>query len=207
MPYLVGLLVVIMLTLGWVGSSSVDKVADLTEELYDHPLVVSTAVLRIYSNVFVMERAIKDIILSESQEASYQYRGIINRTEDAILVEFGLVEDRYMGDIEAVRIARRSFLAWKPIRDEVIRLAMEGKRSEAAFISQTRGVRQTEEIEAKIQVLRDFARSKSVEFLAAAKETRSKTIRFVWLSLACALILAGFVGPQGGPSRSGPAGA
>ena len=193
MPYLVGILIIIIMLLGWVGSSSVDRVADLTEDLYEHPLVVSMAVLRINGNVISMHRALKDIVLAESQEAVNRYRGIVNQTEERILADFSLVEERFLGDSGEVHAAKRAFLAWKPIREEVLRLVLEGKKGEAARVTQTTGDTQVAEIETRVQALRDFSRGKSQEFLRNAKETRAQTLRFVWLALACSLILAGVI--------------
>ena len=79
MPYLIGILIIVILALGWVGLSSVSRVANLTEDLYEHPFVVSTAVLRINANVLVMHRAVKDILLSDSQESIQQYRNIADQ--------------------------------------------------------------------------------------------------------------------------------
>ena len=193
MPWLVGILVLVILALGWVGHFSVGRVAGLTEDLYEHPYMVSTAVLRINMNLLVMHRAIKDILLSDSPESFYQYDSVVNQTEQLVLSDFNLVEDRFMGDRELVRSARSAFVAWKPIRDEVIRLFHEGNRREAAVMSQTAGLRQVGEIEDRLQVLRDFARNKSREFLAAAKETRAQNHQLVWFSLAVALVLSGIV--------------
>jgi len=193
MPYLVGILLLIILALGWVGNYSVNRVADLTEDLYEHPLVVSTAVLRIHTNIIIMHRAMKDIVLSDSPAATDLYHSIVEKREEQVLTDFALVEERFLGDIEMVEAARRTFIAWKPIREGVLRQVQEGKRPEAADISQTTSNRQVEEIESKIGVLRDYARNKSREFLAAAKQTRSRTVWLVWVSLGGSLVLAGFV--------------
>lgn len=193
MPYLVGILLLILLTLGWVGISSVEKVADLTEQLYEHPLVVSNAVLRINGNVIAMHRAMKDIVLSDAQEAVNRYHTIVSQAEDDILADFKLVEDKFLGNSEEVRAAKRAFLAWKPTREEVLRLVQEGKRADAARLTQTEGDRKVEEIETQLQTLHDFSQSKSQEFLSAAKETRTQTLRFVWLAAVGALILSGLI--------------
>jgi len=193
MPYLVGILIIIIMLLGWVGSSSVERVADLTEELYEHPLVVSTAVLRIDGNVIDMHRAMKDIVLSDSQEAVNRFRSIVSQTEDDILADFKLVEEKFLGNSEEVRAAKLAFLAWKPTREEVLRLVQEGKRVEAARLTQTEGARKVAEIETQLQTLRDFSKSKSQEFLSAAKETHAQTLRFVWMALVGALVLSGWI--------------
>lgn len=193
MPYLVGILFLLILALAWVGNYSVNRVANLTEDFYEYPFVVSTAVLRINTNIIIMHRAMKDIVLSDSQAATDRYRNIVDKMEEQVLTDFKLVEERFLGDSEMVKAARRSFLAWKPIREEVIRLVLEGKRPEAAVITQTTGARQVEEIETKIGELRDYARNKAREFLMTAQETRARTLWFIWFSLGGSIILAGFV--------------
>lgn len=92
MPYLVGLWAVILLALGWVGYAAVNRVAQLTEDLYDHPLVVSTAVLRIHSNVISLDRLMKDVVLASSPEEIIQYRRTMDQTETEIANDFILVQ-------------------------------------------------------------------------------------------------------------------
>jgi signal transduction histidine kinase len=193
MPYLVGALLLIVLALGWMGVSFVNKVADLTEELYEHPFTVSRAVLRIHADVIIMHRAMKDIILADTPEAAKPFQRIVDQTEDKVYADFRLVEERFLGDPGLVSAAHQSFTAWKPIRDEVIRLTQEGKRREAVFISQNEGARQVEDVEGKINAVRDFSRNKAQEFMAAAKQTRARTLWFEWFCIAFALIIAVFL--------------
>ena len=68
MPLLIGGLVLLILTISWLGYSTVNRVAELTENLYNHPFTVSTAVLRIQRDVLGMHRAVKEIVLAESSE-------------------------------------------------------------------------------------------------------------------------------------------
>ena len=193
MPYLVSALLFIMLALGWLGVSSVDKVAGLTEELYEHPFTVSTAVLRIHANIVIMHRAVKDIVLAETPESIQQFQRIVDQTEEKVYADFRLVEERFLGDAEMVVAARRSFSEWKPIRNEVIRLAQTGNKREAALMTQNEVARQVAEVEGKINAVRDFARNKAQEFLAGAKQTRARTLWLEWAGIAVALILGGFL--------------
>jgi len=190
MPYLVALLAIILLILGWIGYGAVNKVADLTTELYDHPYTVSTAVLRINTNVIRMQWAMKEMLLATTSEEIRAYRNIVKQTEDKVLIDFQLVGERFLGEPRMVQEAMEAFLKWKPIREKVISLTLEGKRLEAVALTQNAEAQQIEEVESKVNVLLDFATHKAWIFQSDAQKTRTKAIQILLLSFGVAMLLA-----------------
>ena len=193
MPYLVTVLAAILLLLGWVGFASVNKLTDMTLLLYEHPFTVSTAILRIHANLLGMHRSMKDAVLANSAEDIEKYRQIVDEREGKVLADFLIVEKYFLGEPRQVQDARQVFLEWKPIRDEVIRLRMEGLRQDAGMMSQTASNRKVEAIEGKITLIQEFAEEKAMSFRVQAKEIGSQMSLFVLLSCITALILAGIV--------------
>ncbi len=193
MPYLIGFLALIVVGMGWIGYTSVARVAGLTEELYEHPVAVWTAVLRIDANIVAMHRSMKDVALSASDAEIAKHMVLVDEAEVKAISDFALVRDRFEGDSALVQDALQSFLAWRPIRDEVIQLSLDGRMREAALITQASGLRQTEEIDGKIALLRDFAQRRAQTFLIDARDTRTNTLWVVILGLGAALILTGFI--------------
>ena len=190
MSYLIGLLVVLLLGIGWIGYQSVYRVAELTENLYDRPVAVWAAVLRIKANVVSMHRSMKDVVLSNAELDIIQHMILVDEAEVKVLADFGLVRDRFVSDPALVEEALRSFLQWRHIRDQVIRLSLEGKQREAAILTQTAGSRQVEEIENKINALQAIAQQKAQAFVTDAQFLRGKTLRFLLLSIGIAFLLA-----------------
>jgi PAS domain S-box-containing protein len=190
MPFLVGALILLLLTIGWLGYSSVYRVAELTENLYNHPFTVSTAVLRIQRDVLGMHRAIKEIVLSVSTEDIGRQQQFLAGAETNVLADFQLVQDRFLGDPALVLAAKQHFDSWKPIRAEVIRLSLAGKHQEALLLAQTEGNQHVAAIEVSVAAVRDFARNKAQEFRVDAIQTRDQTLLFLSLALAITLLLA-----------------
>jgi|GEM_PF-2273309 len=193
MPYLVALLAIILLILGWIGYWAVNKVADLTTELYDHPYTVSIAVLRINANVMSMHLTMKELLLATTPEEIRAYKTIIDQTEEKVLIDFQLVEERFLGQPRMVQEAVQAFLKWRPIREELISLILEGKKLEAIAISRNIEDQQIAEVESKVNVLRDFAKNKAWTFHSDAQETRTKTIQLLLISFGVAMLLATIV--------------
>jgi PAS domain S-box-containing protein len=193
MPFLAGALVLLLLTIGWLGYSSVSRVAELTESLYNHPFAVSTAVLRIQRDVLGMHRAIKEIVLSTSPEEISNQQQFLSATEANILVDFKLLRERFLGDSALVQSALTHFEAWRPVRDEVIRLSFAGKQQEALLLAQTEGNQHVAAIEVDVAAVRDFAMNKAQEFRADAEQTRNQALAFLLLALGIAVLLAALV--------------
>ena len=139
MPLLVGTLVLLLLTVGWLGYSAVTQVAELTENLYNHPFAVSTAVLRIQRDVLGMHRAIKEIVLTESIDEINRQQQFLTETEANVLSDFELVQERFLGDPRLVQSAMRNFEEWRPIREEVIRQTLAGRKQDALLLAQVSG--------------------------------------------------------------------
>jgi len=190
MPYLIGVLVALMLAIGWIGYRSVNSVAVLTEELYDRPVTAWAAVLRINKDIISMHRSMKDVALSTSAAEITKHVTLVDEAEVKVLADFRLVRDRFAGDPALVEDALQSFLSWRPIRDEVIKMSLAGRQQEAAIVTQTAGSRQVEEIERKIDILRDISQQRGQRFLADARDVRSKTQWMVLISIGVAFLLA-----------------
>lgn len=189
MPYLVLLLAIILLILGCIGYAAVNKVADLTTELYDHPYTVSTAVLRIKANVITMHLNMKELVMATTPEDIKKYKTIIDQAEAKALTDFQLVEERFLGEPKSVQEARQAFLRWKPIREKEITLTLEGKRLEAIAIMQDTAIQKIDEVDSKVDVLQDFAQNKAIVFNNGAQETRERTIQMLLISFGMGILL------------------
>lgn len=190
MPYIVILLTIILLMLGGIGYWAVNKVSDFTRELYDHPYTVSTAVLRIKADVITIQMVMEDLVLATTPEEVKTYEAIINQTEDKILGDFRLVEERFLGEPQIVQDALQEFLKWKTIRAEVISLSLQGKKIEAISLRKSVSIHQAQVVESKVDLLLDFATNKARTFQSDAEETRVRTIQILLISFGIAIFLA-----------------
>lgn len=190
MPYIVTILVIILLILGTMGYWAVNKVADLTSNLYDHPYTVSTAVLRIKANIITIQLVMEDLVLATTPEEIKTYEATINQIEDEVLRDFGLVEKRFLGEPKVVQEALEEFLKWKVIVAGAINLNLQGNKMEASLIRKGASTYQAQVVLSKVDHLLDFATNKAREFRADAEETRMRTIRILLISFGMAMFLA-----------------
>jgi PAS domain S-box-containing protein len=186
--FLIILLILISLTL--FAIDRMDILAHQTEEMYNHPLTVSNAVLRINTNIIKMHRAMKDITLSDNEDHIRLDEQSVNELEQEVLNDFEIIRERFLGKKEVIENALTIFMDWKPIRDEVITLMRQGEVSQAVNITKSKGARYVELIEESIGALGDFAQIKAREFLIIATSTKALSFRTMYFVMAIAIILS-----------------
>lgn len=110
-----------------------------TQKIYDHPFQVTTAVKDININLISMHRYMKDVVLSTNETELKSVVSKVNLHEQKIIKEFDIIFNKYLGDKAQVQNLYQEFIAWRPIREKVIQLSIQGKLSEAAQITKNRG--------------------------------------------------------------------
>lgn len=124
---------------GTIAIYEMNKLAEISSNMYRHPLTVSNAVRDIKSNIIAIHRSMKDVALANSPAEISFAKDAVNRYEIRVYELFKVVHERFLGEKEQVIAAEKSFRAWKKIRDEVIQLSLEGKTKAAADITKGKG--------------------------------------------------------------------
>ncbi|MHC1760094.1 MAG: EAL domain-containing protein [Negativicutes bacterium] len=193
MPYLVGVLTLIILLLGWIAYAAVNHVAQTAEDIYDHPFTVSTAVLRIQVNIYRMQQTLREVSRVNSLNDAVKIQQQVEELETEIHSAFQLVEGRYLGNPQSVQEALQAFTESREIRREVIRLCFAGQQQEALQVLQESGIPRMMDLENKTNVIRDFAQSKAAAFLSEARADRENAVRWIFGDLSGLMILAGAI--------------
>ncbi|MBF0176218.1 MAG: methyl-accepting chemotaxis protein [Magnetococcales bacterium] len=189
-----GLLVVFMVLQGWWGITQLERVADLVDRMYLHPLTVSNAVRDIQVNIMAMHRSMKDAALAKNEAQVDQALAEMAGHEKMVLDRFQLVYQRFLGGKKSVDQAYEAFLGWRVIRERMVVLIRAGNQSEAASVTREEGAAYVRVMEEKIQVLVDFASNKAGEFLKMAQKTSQESfVRAGGLS-AVSILLALAIG-------------
>ena len=76
---------------------------------------------------FSQLRSMKDVTLSRNDDELEAAINIVNQLEQEVIKKYGLIFERFLGDPSSVREKYTTFLHWKEIRDEVIRLVKDGR--------------------------------------------------------------------------------
>jgi len=159
--------------------SNINKMWQSTENMYLHPLTVSTvskAVRDIRTNIVAMHRSMKDVALALDVAQVDQAKAKVDDYERQVYKSFDIVFDRFLGDMQDVQNAYDAFVNWKPIRDEVIQLQLAGNRAAAAAITKGKGADHVAFMNKKIQTMIDFANEKGDEFYTGAEVIKNRAV-------------------------------
>jgi PAS domain S-box-containing protein len=167
--------------------------ANTTRDLYNHPLVVSNAILDIRGNILAMHRSMRDFILTGMDAQGQDAINQVEQEEQKALHAFDTLYDRFLGDKADVDAARKAFMDWKLICSEEIDLVEGGKKDQAAQLAEGKGAEQVVRIDECIQVVSDFARQKARVFFNRAQKTEQQHFWFM-LSLVLLISASGVMG-------------
>ncbi|MBI9105247.1 MAG: response regulator [Spirochaetales bacterium] len=184
---------IVILIFGGVFLFQITKISSVFRDFYEHPYAVSNTVREIETDIIRMHRAMKDLALSETQTDILRYSILIDKLEEAVLDDFSIVYDRYLGDKTEVDEALDAFREWSEIRNEVFRLKTAGNTAAAAALTSGAGAVHVEILEYKIAALVDFAERKAGLFYSEAEDTRKANFSSLWLLCALALILGSLI--------------
>jgi len=184
----------ILLLYGAYAIDRVESLASQTAQIYQHPFEVQRAVLEAKLAYVRIHRSMKDIALSDDDDDAILARvREVEEDEKIVHQSFEVLEDRFLGDREAVDRAFEAFLGWSPIRAEVIALKLRGEREAARDITQGRGAAHVEMLEARLGELEAFAEAKAGEFFARSESLREESIRTTTALLIGLVLVAGLV--------------
>ncbi len=184
------LILLLLVSLSLVGINRMDLLSEQTTMMYNHPLTVSNAVLRINTNIIKIHRSMKDVALAQDTDSIEEYSQIVNLLEKDIYNDFKIINERFLGKKDTYQTALEAFASWKLIRDEVITLMHEGKREKAAEITRGKGARHVVRIEKTMEALGDFAQLKAKDFLHAAEVTKLNAFYLIYIIVSLSLLTA-----------------
>jgi len=170
------LVIVMFVSFGIISLTEVHTVGDLTETIYEHPLVVSNAALSAGINMTKMHRSMKDVILSNSTVELNTASDEVNKYEQLVYEQLDVIRNNIIGT-EGQNLEKRTrqlFADWKPIRQEEFLLFNSGRRDEAAAITKGKGADHVAMLEDKMMVLTSYARKKADDFMQLAERTHER---------------------------------
>jgi PAS domain S-box-containing protein len=173
----------------------IDAMKKSTEEIFNFPFKNANATLKIESEVHKMHRDMKDIVLSISSKELERKIVEVNNHEQHVYTYLAIVREsaKNKEGRELERQTRELFRAWKPIRDEVIRLVHSGHRDEAITITKGKGAKHVLALEHSTLALYRYTKN---EANISKKHSDSIHINFHYISLlnaAAVLILLSLI--------------
>lgn len=168
-----------------------EEIGASTQNLYEHPYVISTSILAVKGDVIAIDREMKEVIKSTNRQTIAEHAEVIDELEEDILVNFELLYDRFLGDEAILDSTLAAITDWKPIRDEIVRLQRTGRYVDAATMAVDEGAPQVELIEAEIAEVLEISTISANNFvdLARADATRARSLVLIFLGVSYALAI------------------
>jgi|GEM_PF-2769962 len=169
--------------ISWVEINSLEK---LTSKIYQHPLEVSNLALRASQTVIKMHRSMKDVVLIEEQRELDLYTSQVNAEEQIVYQNLDFIQKKILGAEGQLllRETRELFIAWKPIREEVIDNVKKGNTLIAARITKEKGAEHEQLLEQKMMDLNIYARKKADLFMNEASALQQRvSVIFVVMTI------------------------
>lgn len=140
------------------------NISQSMDKIYAHPFIVSNTARQIIVDITAMHRHMKDVVLAENQQQLLEAIRLVDVLEQSVLQKFDVIYERYLGEKTDVKSSHDAFIAWQPIRQEVIDLIQEEKTRQAADITKNKGAQHVELLYQSVNVLLDYANNKANEF-------------------------------------------
>lgn len=176
------------------GLIYLNRAADSTRQLYDHPYTVHTEILKIQGNIVAIDRHMKDIALTNDQKAVQSWIAKIDELEADVFEAFDLLYDRFRGDPLLLDDALRAVQDWRAVRDEILRLENADLKVQASEVRRGPGAEQVQLIEQHIQTVVDLARDSAGRFNVEAAQEAAHARTLVLIILAVAYVMAVLAG-------------
>ena len=178
-----GIIFILFIALGWHSILEMGKVAALAKSLYEHPYAVTSAALEVQGHVTAIHRSMKDVALATSAVGIDQAEADVKAHEQGAIAAFDIIMAQFLGDKKDIEAARAAFLAWRPIRDDVIAASRRGDKEGAAQITRERGASHVEDLQQQVEGIIVFAKEKAETFMTNAEASQRDAARVMWIML------------------------
>lgn len=153
----------------------VDALADLTVQLYRHPLAVSNAVLEVDGHIIDMRRDIEEVVMATDTQTVKETRAVFDTHVAQVHQRFDLIRERYLGEKSTLEAAYAAFVEWEKILAEGITLKQNGQQQAAALMIHDTGTAQAHQrLNRRMMALISFAHNKAAEFLANSRSQQEE---------------------------------
>lgn len=185
-----GYLFVVVLTagLGVYVLSSMARLHQITDDLFEHPYTVRVSASELRSEIVQLRNRMLEVTISMKAEDLGKTERELPGIEARIKERVAVIESQFLGDTAQVAQLNEMLAQWKAIRAEVLDLVRQGKHTDAEHLVTTRGgdtVRQITEI---VDYVAAFAHWRAGRFVAEASDEEAIRSRLV-LGLGTALII------------------
>jgi methyl-accepting chemotaxis protein len=184
------LLLLLIAAVGGVAINSNDTLSTLTEKLYRHPFHVTNSLEAANGHLIDMRSSMKDVVLADDVAAVDAAAARVDELDKAVLAQFAITNERFLGDKKMVNDIIVAYEAWRPTRSEVIALARQGKRAEATALAKGKANDQVTSIRKAVDGVKSWAHDKAKAFMVNAQKTHDEILTLTIGLLVTSLLVA-----------------
>lgn len=185
-----GVLVFLIISFGLITLQQLVNLENQAGILYRHPFSVIRSVDALEIEVLKIHREMKDLAHTVLQDKIITHQSIISVHDANAQRHLNIVISRFLGDPQIAKNVDQLLIDWRPIRDEVIQLRLEGDLSGADTITRGKGARHVSLIESELEELNLFAVRKASDSVANAKAILNESIVVIEFTLVIAVLLS-----------------
>ena len=162
---LLGFISLLLLMLGsiLISLNYVEKMAESTNLIDRHPKTVLTAVRDIEIGTFEIHNFMDDIVEVKNKDQINEIKIKINKLDVKIYTTFTLLKDRYLGNMEDIKSALKTYGDWKMIREEAVSYIDKADYFQGENIVNTLGHDYIKLLTQKYHIIQDYALKKADE--------------------------------------------
>ena len=168
-----------------------NKMHQITKNVYQHPLTVSNKALSLELNIFKIHVEIHKIILITKKKELNEILKNIANYEKNILDDLDSIKKNILGE-EGLTLANRMnrlLFEWRSIREEVISL-YDTDLYKMVFLLNNKNRKHIMKLENTSKELYDYARNKANHFLDNSEEILDNNIKHnIFISLGVILVI------------------
>lgn len=190
-----GIILLLIIMLGAVSWNQSDRLAQQTDDLYEHPLKVRRALGELEADILTLQLEYRNLLLAGDERVKQTAQVNTDLSRANAERNFEILSDRYLGPPSDVVEARTAFLKWVSLLDADSELAKSGKISEALSRLERPGdlVKERERMLAAVSRISAFAANKADQLHANSVELKRSLDRqlafMVFGFLALALLV------------------
>jgi ABC-type nitrate/sulfonate/bicarbonate transport system substrate-binding protein/PAS domain-containing protein len=173
----------------WTAST----LSDLNTKMYKHPFMVSNHVHEANRDIISIHRHMKDVANARNQQDMDIAISRVAYEVREVHYHFNMVRSRFLGDLNKIDTARKTFNDWEPIRNEVIELIKAGYSEQAADVTKGKGAKHVALLNLHMNELSDFAKTKAAEFHKHSKKVYFESKITLFTLIGVVLFLAALI--------------
>lgn len=171
------------------------QLGDQTENMYNHPFQVRSAIGKLNADVLSMRLATRDLMINKTDYDKQAALQLMELSAQDAKIQFDILKNKYLGPKSDVEAAYTAFVKWKVARDANTAMAVAGNIN--PIIENVRSTGEVgklrDDMLSKIEHLDSFANSKAILFYADSIALRNK-MNLVLLVLIVAILIITIIG-------------